>query len=994
MLDAALQNLLNIVAKKNMSKTKTYGLTDMIVPGMAQPNYLWCFHDDSKQSLFWAEYCKFASNQGTDPSKTYNCCLGEVSDESAFIVELNFRFMDSENVRHEDGPFNDHFICKVIQCVSRVLEAHFNISDNKKELVCCILQSKKVSIDPLTPAVANYTMRLHYPFCRTKVDHVLRKDIIDELHKSGGPTLDQSALGDWTTRYDTNIPNKYVPLYGSRRRACEEPLEMTHIFSPYEDDEGLLQQLELSDVFEPNKHSDVQSNRIDSEILDEDLEKWLPLFFSAVYCPTVCKVKTVSTQNASSQGLQLVGQAIDEPKYPLEFMKVLIEMFEDSHKDNAMLWLDIGKAFYSATNGTIEGLNLWKKYTADSNDFTADMCELKYPNFRESLITYKTIAWHAKSLAAKKYSEWHNGWIQSAMEKSIKELRHTDVAELFYREYWLNFAYSSTGNRRGRTYRFDGNGHRWRQLSDGEIIIGKILTEDFLQRFEAMQRGLFDGLSPENKTKMINRSTGRRNSKKDSGDEDASQEELEQKIKNLSKLIDMLGKTQQKRCIITECQEKLFIENFEKNLDVNPYLIGVLNGVIEVDTRESLFRAGKPEDYICMYTSIPYREDFHVECDAVKRYKRYLNQVFPDKDLMEYMRKDISSFLKGRNSEKLFRIFSGCGDNSKSVFIKLIERAFGSYCVNVPVSVITVKRGSSSSASPETARLRGCHIATCAEPDDNETIKAGIVKSMTGNDRFFTRALFSNGEEIEAMYKLILITNKVPSIPNAGKAIKNRVIIIPFLATFVDKDYPQDEEEQYEKKIFKKDPDFDDYVPLLSQAMLWCAVQDYQSYCRDGLKIVKNGVKRLPQVIIDETENYWEENDCYDLFIREKLVKETVNQDFDAFDMADQIGDQLHADMDGGPEDANNLEPSDTPMETGRKKKKTPAKKAEVKYATELLLTDLYKVFKTWVKEAFPGLNPIPDQPQVRTEMVQRLGPQKNRKWIGWSLKEEEKNIF
>ena len=403
-------------------------------------------------------------------------------------------------------------------------------------------------------------------------------------------------------------------------------------------------------------------------------------------------------------------------------------------------------------------------------------------------------------------------------------------------------------------------------------------------------------------------------------------------------------------------------------------LIGVLNGVIEVDTKDARFRAGKPEDYLSMYTSLPYREDFHMECDAVKRYLKYLNQVFPDRDLMKYMRKDIASFLKGRNAEKLFRIFSGSGDNSKSVYIKLVERAFGSYCVSVPVSVITVKRGSSSSASPETARLRGCHIATCAEPDDNETIKAGIVKSMTGNDRFFTRALFDNGSEIEAMYKLILITNKVPSIPNAGKAIKNRVMIIPFLATFVDKDYPEDEDEQYEQKIFKKDPDFEDYVPLLSQAMLWCAVNDYRSYCQEGLKI-------LPNVIKDETNAYWEENDAYDLFIREKLVKEVLVAEPQPETSLELIIDN--------PE-------SSTPMEEGAKVKKvkSPKKKKEPKYTTEVLLSDLYRVFKVWVKEAFPGLAPIPDQPQVRTEMIQRLGPQKLRKWVGWSLREADKNKF
>lgn len=999
-MDASLQNLLNYVADKKTSKTKSYGLTDMNAP-----SNLWCFKDDNKQATFWAKYCEMIQNQKQDPSKTYNYFLGEVSEESAFIVELTFRFMDSEKVRDSDGPFEEDFICDVIDCINRVLKNHLVLSDDKKELTCCVLQSRKVFNDILTPDEVKYTLRLHYPFCRTKVStqkQVLRDLIIKELHVEG-PALVQSALGDWSQRYDSNIPYSYVPLFGSKRKANDELLELTHIFGHQRMDDGLLNTIELHEVFDPRLHSDVQTNRIDREIFEEDssLEKWLPLFLSPVYWPSVCKMVQRQDTIVLSQSQDNINHIIhltntDEPRTPSDFLNIFLPMLKEERKDDQNVWMDVGKAFYHAANGSIDGLNDWKRYTEGSNVFTKDMCEIKYPLFRDSLITYKTIAWHAIRDSPEKYKDWHSKWVNTSMEKAIMEPLHTDLAEMFYRKYWLNFAYSSNGKSGGtKTYRFDKNGHRWRLLEDGDLIIGKILTDNFLPKFElkriAIRRKLDDMEESDIQQKKRDKKS-QRNSKENGELDEKTQ--LEETKKNIEKIITMLGSVPQKRCVIKGVQEKLFIEGFDKNLDTNPMLVGVLNGVIEVDTKDAHFRPGKPEDYLSMYTSLPYREDFNMECDAVKRYLKYLNQVFPDKDLMNYMRKDIASFLKGRNAEKLFRIFSGCGNNSKSVYIKLVERAFGSYCVSVPVSVITVKRGSSSSASPETARLRGTHIATCAEPDDNETIKAGIVKSMTGNDRFFTRALFSNGEEIEAMYKLILITNKVPSIPNAGVAIKNRVVIIPFLAKFVNKDYPEDEEEQYNQRTFKMDPDFDDYVPLLSQAMLWCAVQDYKTYCRDGLKI-------LPSVILDETNAYWEENDAYDLFIREKLVKEVINEPL--------LDSQLDILIDNPTQSqkeeitTNGAQETNTPMEQGAqldisnqdktKKTKTPRKKKEEpKYTTEISLSDLYRVFKSWVKEAFPGLAPIPDQPQVRTEMIQRLGPQKNRRWMGWSLKEEDKN--
>jgi phage/plasmid-associated DNA primase len=991
-MDSSLQNLLNYVADKKTSRIKAYGLTDMNAP-----TNQWCFKDDSKRTEFWAKYCDMVQKQSMDRSKSYNYYLAEISEESAFIVKLDFRFLDSEDVRHPEGPFEDEFICEVIRCINRVLESNLLISEDKKELICCVLQSRKVVDDMDIKDDVNYTLQLQYPYCRIKVSdqkQIFKDLIIRELLIKNFTIA--NAHGDWKQRYDTSVPSSYVPLFGSKRKAMDEVLELTHIYGPHNSEDGTLTTLELEEVFNPLQHTDVLSNRIDKEIFDDDLHKWIPLFLSPIFYPCVCKmnVRQRITPSASQENIQnIILNVSDEPKTSLDFLKVFLPMLKEEQKNNHNIWMDVGKAFYHATRGTLDGLNEWKRYTEGSSEFKSDMCEIKYPLFRDSLITHKTIAWHAIKDSPMEYKEWHKKWVNASMKKAIEEPLHTDLAEMFYRKYWLHFAYSSNGKvGGGKTYRFDKDGHRWRLLEDGELIIGRILTDKILHRFEKEKINLnkekneIEDVNLDQRKKNRKREGERRNSK---DEENENLNRVEQHIKNILKIISMLGSTPQKRCVIKGIQEKLFIEGFDRNLDTNPMLVGVLNGVIEVDTKDAHFRSGKPEDYLSMYTSLPYREDFTMECDAVRRYLKYLNQVFPDRNLMKYMRKDISSFLKGRNSEKLFRIFSGCGNNSKSVYIKLVERAFGSYCVSIPVSVITVKRGSSSSASPETARLRGTHIATCAEPDDNETIKSGIVKSMTGNDRFFTRALFSNGEEIEAMYKLILITNKVPSIPNAGVAIKNRVIIIPFLAKFVNTDYPEDEDEQYRQKTFKMDPDFEDYVPLLSQAMLWCAVQDYRTYCREGLK-------EFPDVIMDETASYWEENDPYDLFIKEKLVKEILPEDPlspEQQELSIQPPSPTRNDTMEQPSTETTQEIPESKKEVTETKRnqRVRSSKKEPKYTTELLFSDANRVFKLWAKEAFPGLNPG-NQEQIRKEFESRLGPQKNRKWLGWSLREEDKN--
>jgi P4 family phage/plasmid primase-like protien len=493
-------------------------------------------------------------------------------------------------------------------------------------------------------------------------------------------------------------------------------------------------------------------------------------------------------------------------------------------------------------------------------------------------------------------------------------LGHNDIAEAFYRCFWLEYVYSTNGSTTGRWFKYEG--HRWKSLPDGTIILGQALSSSFVRKVEQIR------------LKKI--------TEKLDTDDDDKKDLLEFQIGKVQKLLEMLSKHTSKSLIIKECKEKFYVEGFERNLDSNPNLVGMLNCVIELTNKEAVVRDGKPEDYISMSTSQTYRKDFTFDNKSVKRYLNYLSSVFPDDELTVHVRKDISSMLKGRNAEKYFRVYSGSGDNSKSVYMKLLQKAFGSYCIDMPVSAITQKRNGSSNASPEFARAKGAHVAIMSEPDDEEQIKAGLVKSLTGNDRFFARFLHDNGAEVDAMFKLILVCNKIPTIPNGGKAIKNRVRVIPFLATFVDH-APEDPLEQYRKKTFKKDPDFDKYVPELAQAMIWCAIQDYSLYVKQGLVD--------PPIVQKETKMYWEESDPYEMFIKDCLVMVYK-------------------------EDGSTLDEG-----------------------VELLHTEVYRIFKLWYREAFPGTK-IPDSPQVRLEMIHRLGAQgSDRRWRGIMVKEEMKKF-
>jgi putative DNA primase/helicase len=194
---------------------------------------------------------------------------------------------------------------------------------------------------------------------------------------------------------------------------------------------------------------------------------------------------------------------------------------------------------------------------------------------------------------------------------------------------------------------------------------------------------------------------------------------------------------------------------------------------------------------------------------------------------------------------------------------------FGDYCVRLPISCVTQGRGRASNANPEMARARAAKIAIMQEPEDNDTLKGGIIKDVTGGEPYFARFLHDNGREVKNTFKLILMCNKIPVIPNAGKAVENRLRIFPFLSTWVD-DAPADPEEQMNQRRFQKDPFFEERIPVLMPAFLWVLKEIYPDYVTEGLED--------PPIIKEHTETYWKENDTYQQFINDWIC-EAVHPD-------------------------------------------------------------------------------------------------------------------
>ena len=687
----------------------------------------------------------------------------------------------------------------------------------------------------------------------------------------------------------------------------------------------------LEESFEPQNHIHVLQESINTDIFKNgyDLNYWLPIFLSVGYWPTVVLPKDEVNDNgrftnqtlllnnqpkAFGLGRRLGSDLVDDSH--MEIAERMLPMLSNERFLHEHFWIDIGKALYHCDEGGDNGLLSWISHSQRSLNLSGaemptymksmgtieDTCRSLYYTFTNSPITVKTLAWYAREDSQNDYAQWHLEWCMASMEQALSGY-HTDVAIALNRVYWLEYIYCPIG--KGKWFHFKN--HRWSEVNQG-IELRKAMSKEFMKRFEQVRSVLSAQIHESNDESF--RSIG------------------EITVKKIGTLIGKLKTVSFKSNILIESCEHFNQDRFIGLLDTNSEITGLTNGVLEIIGAHVQHRHAKPEDYISMSTNNIYQNNLTWECTIVKDTMKWLSQVFTEKTLLHHFIKFSSSCLRGRNADKIFPIWTGDGDNSKSMIVKLFEATLSSYCIKFPVALLSEKAVNASGPTPQLARAKSTRLAFLDEPEDDVPMHKGTIKRYTGGDSFFARLLQDNGGDVQATFKMVLMCNKVPLIPNADKAIKNRTRLFPFTSTWVD-DAPLSDEEQFRQRRFKKDPTFERKITFLAPAFLWIMVQYFPYYAAEGLND--------PSIITEYTEAYWRDNDIYAQFVGD-CIQEVYNDS------------------------------------TGRRDE-----------TARLTLTEIYAEFKVWFRDAFPGTKP-PERTIVRTELSSRWGRIQGNAWHGLRL--------
>ena len=309
----------------------------------------------------------------------------------------------------------------------------------------------------------------------------------------------------------------------------------------------------------------------------------------------------------------------------------------------------------------------------------------------------------------------------------------------------------------------------------------------------------------------------------------------------------------------------IYKENFVKSLDKNDTLFAFSNGVFDFEKNQ--FRPGRQDDLISKQANCKFVENLDFKNDPdILAIKKFFTEIFPRKEIKKYATGVLSHCFIGNRIDAKCWLCHGHGANGKSVLFDLINRAFGTYCAEMPFEYFTnMKNIASNAARPDTLRLIGRRIVFSSECNKTDQWNLAAVKTITGGNKLMARELYGKKvREVESRFRLFFQVNTLPKLDDVGYAVVRRFIVVPFERCFVSR-YETVPDGEFPHILI------DDELP--SKIAHWSQSGKFLTYLLHILLKYRSGEKTLiiPDSIAERTEDYFNQNNYFKRYCSDNI---------------------------------------------------------------------------------------------------------------------------
>jgi len=292
--------------------------------------------------------------------------------------------------------------------------------------------------------------------------------------------------------------------------------------------------------------------------------------------------------------------------------------------------------------------------------------------------------------------------------------------------------------------------------------------------------------------------------------------------------------------------------DFEKQLNTQNIFV-FKDGVFDFDSMT--FDPGNPDVPVTMCVAQPY-VPYDAEHEHIKTLMGFMEDVLPDRDSREYTLKVLGVCLTQQVLQYFF-IWTGKGGNGKGRLVRLMEECLGDYFQAVSPSLLTKRREDANQANEALMALVKARLAVFQEAEQSETLQAGIVKSITGEDTQSSRGNYGRQQKWRALFKSLFVCNEIPSFSENSLAVWRRVKVTDFPTQFVENPL-----RPHERQI---DYDIDNKLRAAAPYFLGLLIEYYRRFRVEGLAV--------PALVSAATERYRDSMDVVKEFVAEQLQR-------------------------------------------------------------------------------------------------------------------------
>jgi len=331
-----------------------------------------------------------------------------------------------------------------------------------------------------------------------------------------------------------------------------------------------------------------------------------------------------------------------------------------------------------------------------------------------------------------------------------------------------------------------------------------------------------------------------------SGAYGGARQELERRVTKLN--------TYQRRGNVLKLAASMLSNETEIKWDSHPWLLPCPSGVVDLRTGKVV--PGTQEDYLRSFCPTKF-VGLKAPC---RRWEEFLLEIMDgDVEMVGYIQRLVGYALSGTSSEGIFPILWGRGRNGKGTMLEVLGKVLGDFATPVSSSLLVEQTytRNSAAASPDLMKLQGKRLVWANEIDEGRKLSSALVKWLVGGDSITARQLYGAETTFRPTHTIFLLTNHKPVVDAEDYALWQRLHLIPFKLSFVERpDKPN--ERKRDMDLVRRFTKIEDQG-ILSWAVRGCL--EWQEY---GLL--------PPTTVTTAVQEYAEEEDYIKMFLEDETV--------------------------------------------------------------------------------------------------------------------------